>query len=590
MRVAVLALCVPLLWPAAAFATTYLVRPDGTGDYPTIQAAINAAANGDTVALTDGTFTGDGNRDIGYLGKAITVRSQSGNAAACVIDCEATQWDLHRGFSFHAGEGSGSILDGIKIINGVQYHGGGVLCQGTSPSIGDCILEANTANNDRGGGLYCSGDSSPRLVGCRFVGNVAVQHGGGALGLMSGGSVSVTDCVFTKNTGPRGGAIYCWGGTPTFTRCIFTENHAGDLGGALHYQSGSRPTVTDCQFVANSAHDGGAVFAWDELSAEIADCIFVGNRATDGGGGVKCYMGAPTVGGCSFSGNQADEGGGLIAYMSDADVSDCVFRQNAATRGGGMLCWGHPSHVNQCTFWGNRAEAGGALLAEYATPWLGNCTFSGDSAASGAEIWSSYDSQVQLVNTIVSHGVVGEGVGCSEGSTATLTCCDVFGNAGGDWAGCIADQVGVNGNFSLDPFFCAAGSGDYRLWNYSPCDQEGCGLIGAWPVGCEDPQAVSGEVVASGARLWTVPNPFAGGTTIAYRLGPGSSADGVSVAIYDVAGRLVRTLRAQSVKGGTAQLRWDGTDDAGRALPGGMYVLRMAGDGRTVTERIIKIR
>ncbi|MCK4412604.1 MAG: hypothetical protein KAY32_03575, partial [Candidatus Eisenbacteria sp.] len=77
-----------------------LVRPDGSGDYATIQDAINASWSGDVVALTDGTYSGPGNRDIDFLGKAITVRSLSGIAASCVVDCQA----LGRGFHFHYGE------------------------------------------------------------------------------------------------------------------------------------------------------------------------------------------------------------------------------------------------------------------------------------------------------------------------------------------------------------------------------------------------------------------------------------------------------------------------------------------------------
>jgi pectin methylesterase-like acyl-CoA thioesterase len=57
-----------------AFAATYVVSPDGSGDFPTIQAAIDAAVDGGIIELTDGTFTGDGNRDIDYAGKSITVR------------------------------------------------------------------------------------------------------------------------------------------------------------------------------------------------------------------------------------------------------------------------------------------------------------------------------------------------------------------------------------------------------------------------------------------------------------------------------------------------------------------------------------
>jgi hypothetical protein len=61
-----------VLLPAAG-ATTYVVHPDGTGDSPTIQAAIDASSDGDVVELTNGTFTGDGNRDL--VGTGVDVLS-----------------------------------------------------------------------------------------------------------------------------------------------------------------------------------------------------------------------------------------------------------------------------------------------------------------------------------------------------------------------------------------------------------------------------------------------------------------------------------------------------------------------------------
>ena len=76
-----------------AFGTIYTVNPDGTGDFPTILAAVIGVVDGDVIELTDGTFVGDGNRDVSYLGKAITIRSASGNAAACILDCEGSQSD-----------------------------------------------------------------------------------------------------------------------------------------------------------------------------------------------------------------------------------------------------------------------------------------------------------------------------------------------------------------------------------------------------------------------------------------------------------------------------------------------------------------
>ncbi|MHC4195283.1 MAG: hypothetical protein ACYSQZ_04975, partial [Planctomycetota bacterium] len=83
-----------------------VVEPDGSGDQPTIQAAIDAAYEGDEVVLSIGTYTGDGNRDIDPNGKAVTIRSTNPNdpniVAATIINCE----DNGRGFYFHSGEDS----------------------------------------------------------------------------------------------------------------------------------------------------------------------------------------------------------------------------------------------------------------------------------------------------------------------------------------------------------------------------------------------------------------------------------------------------------------------------------------------------
>jgi hypothetical protein len=81
----------------------------------------------------------------------------------------------------------------------------------------------------------------------------------------------------------------------------------------------------------------------------------------------------------------------------------------------------------------------------------------------------------------------GPGVLAYEG--IELTCCDIYGNAGGDWVGSIEDQHGINGNISKDPLFCDPEEGNFALNSDSPCvpfspPNPECDLIGAWPAGC----------------------------------------------------------------------------------------------------------
>lgn len=66
------------------------------GDYPTIQAAVNAAADGDTVTVADGVYRGEGNREIN-IDKNLTIRS-AGGSGACIIDCEGTPEDSAAAF------------------------------------------------------------------------------------------------------------------------------------------------------------------------------------------------------------------------------------------------------------------------------------------------------------------------------------------------------------------------------------------------------------------------------------------------------------------------------------------------------------
>jgi hypothetical protein len=91
-------------------------------------------------------------------------------------------------------------------------------------------------------------------------------------------------------------------------------------------------------------------------------------------------------------------------------------------------------------------------------------------------------------NSILAFNQGGAAVYCYLNSaTPQLACSDLFGNEYGDWVGTIEDQITKSGNLSEDPLFCSPGTGDFSIDASSPCapsGAEGCGLIGAFDVGC----------------------------------------------------------------------------------------------------------
>ena len=83
------------------------------------------------------------------------------------------------------------------------------------------------------------------------------------------------------------------------------------------------------------------------------------------------------------------------------------------------------------------------------------------------------------------------------------------------------------------------------------------------------------------------PNPFNPSTTIAFSL-PESAP--VTLAIYDVNGRMVRTLVSGERGAGPHEVVWNGMDDNGRAVASGVYVYRLAAGNDVSTRRLALIR
>ncbi len=106
----------------------WYVCPDGQPpevDFPTIQQAVDAAAAGDVIELCDATFTGLQNRNIHFDQKVLTLRSRSGDPAACVIDCDGRHvipsWpQARRGFVFERFDEV--TISGVTVFDGLAYE------------------------------------------------------------------------------------------------------------------------------------------------------------------------------------------------------------------------------------------------------------------------------------------------------------------------------------------------------------------------------------------------------------------------------------------------------------------------------------
>ena len=260
------------------------VRPDGSGDYPTIQAAIDASANGALIELANGTFQGTGNRDLDLHGKRLTIRSASRNRQQVQIDCQGSAGAQHRGFYFHSHEDSLAILQDFTIYRGYAVDGGGILLDGSSPRLENIGMDACHAT-DEGGGL-CATDS------CNSV--------------LSG--VWVTSCV-SDNDG--GGMCFLTWSSPRLTNCLFVGNQAVDLGGGALFSVNCFPILNGCRFQENRAARGaGLMFVY--AFGPVTDGLFWENVASSEGGGLNCYGNAQaTLERCTFYGNMAPLGGGI---------------------------------------------------------------------------------------------------------------------------------------------------------------------------------------------------------------------------------------------------------------------------------------
>ena len=178
--------------------------------YPKIQYAINAASNGDTVLVSNGVYSGNGNTNLIFYGKSIHLKSVNGYEHTYINGNNST-----RCVNFIYGEGNDTVIEGFTIENGYDAnYAGGIYCENSSPTIvGNFIY--NCIGGNIGAGITLS-NSNAILYGNVIASNQVPQESGGtkplgyggALAIFNNSSVSMYYNLIINNYADIGGAIY----------------------------------------------------------------------------------------------------------------------------------------------------------------------------------------------------------------------------------------------------------------------------------------------------------------------------------------------------------------------------------------------
>ncbi len=369
-------------------------------------------------------------------------------------------------------------------------------------------------------------------------------------------------------------------------------------GAAARFFSCHGIEIRGCTFVANRTTSGigGALQVSGDSSILIADCLFENNDAPlDDGGAIWLSCPVAEIVRCTFVANHAINGASISCSGQDIRITECVFAENSAGNGAGLDLRGDAVVITDCLFVGNAATRGGAAACwNDATPVFTGCTMVNNTASSqGGGLYCTGDAVATVERSIIAFNAGGGAVACASGGSASLACSDVYGNVGGDWTGCLADQAEIDGNFSLDPDFCPpSGDAAWALSSGSPClpGNSPCGeLVGAYGLGCGATGVPAATANAPLLRLLgNHPNPFNPNTVIAFDL---QRPAAVGLRIYSLSGRLVRELAAgERFAAGRHHRRWDGRDARGRALAAGTYVYRVTTGAEEATGSMLLLK
>ncbi|WP_437761187.1 right-handed parallel beta-helix repeat-containing protein [Sorangium sp. So ce281] len=432
-------------------------------DYPTIQAAVEAAGNHDRIRVAPGTYpesiawTGKSIALIGAGPDATIVDPSLGPGGRCLVLVDVPHGTRVEGFTCQNGTTDATSPDG-----------GGMLIQGGSLQVKRVVFQNNLASRN-GGGLWIEG-ADVTLHEASFLNNEAANSfsgQGGGLGITLGGEVKVVRSIFSFNfANPSGGGLAVLDGSSAKVVESRFEGNFGRSGGGI-LSSDSELKVSGSVFSGNVSDFSGAALSASNSSVEVADSTIDGNDSDARQQHVISVSGSLAMFRSSVTGNL----GGGISSVGDLMVLDSLFADNTATRGGAINATG-TARVTNSVFFANTANGAGGLNeieaqggAIYADGDLDvtHCTFYGNQAqgfelpSDGGGIYVA-SGTTTVLNSILWGDLPNEIAGLG---TVVITYSDVMGGYPGA------------GNIDQDPLFVAPAGGDLHLQASSPARDAG---------------------------------------------------------------------------------------------------------------------
>ncbi|MEW6745207.1 MAG: right-handed parallel beta-helix repeat-containing protein [Planctomycetota bacterium] len=280
--------------PPQTFASDILVPED----YPTIQQAIDAASNADSILVKAGVYR----EAIDFSGKTITVRSRDGMGAATIRHVYGPSI-----VSFASGEGPASVLEGFHLTGHKSsgwWEQAAVAIYDASPTI---VSNRITDNGDATyavgvHGIYSTG-GSPRIIANEIRKNEDYVTGGGGI-YASGGAPFIANNVIEDNWSKwgDGGGVRCSGGV--LANNLIIGNSSGGSGGGISSSSSQlhNNTVLNNADVGVPSTGGGGISA---NGGTVTHCIVRGNQSLTG---QQQIGGSPVVTYSNVEGGYAGQG------------------------------------------------------------------------------------------------------------------------------------------------------------------------------------------------------------------------------------------------------------------------------------------